>query len=56
MSLQARLDSLKGRHADLETRIDDEDHRPQPDGAVLSRLKLQKLRLKEEMERVSQRS
>ena len=54
MSLQARLDSLKGRHADLENRILDEDHRPQPDGGVLNRLKQQKLRLKEEIERVSQ--
>ncbi len=52
MSLQARIDSLKERHASLETRISDEDHRPRPDDGTLSRLKLQKLRLKEEMERL----
>jgi hypothetical protein len=52
MSLQSRLESLKTRHADLESRISDEDHRPRPDADVMSRLKLEKLRLKEEMERL----
>ena len=52
MSLQARIDSLKERHAGLETRIADEDHRPRPDDLALNRLKLEKLRLKEEMERL----
>jgi hypothetical protein len=52
MSLQSRIESLKTRHASLETRIADEDHRPRPDSEALSRLKLEKLRLKEEMERL----
>lgn len=52
MNLQARLDSLKARHATLERSIAEEDHRPRPDADALSRLKLEKLRLKEEMERV----
>jgi len=52
MSLQSRIESLKERHATLEARIVDEDHRPRPDDAALSRLKLEKLRLKEEMERL----
>jgi len=52
MTLQSRIDSLKERHADLELRIADEDSRPRPDGDVLARLKLEKLRLKEEMERL----
>jgi hypothetical protein len=52
MSLQARYESLRTRHASLETRISEEDHRPQPDAAALTRLKVEKLRLKEEMERV----
>jgi hypothetical protein len=52
MNLQSRLEALKGRHASLETRIPYEDRRPQPDGAALTRLKLEKLRLKEEMERL----
>jgi hypothetical protein len=52
MSLNTRLDALKERHASLETRIFDEDHRPRPDSEALMRLKLEKLRLKEEMERI----
>jgi hypothetical protein len=52
MSLNTRLDALKERHASLETRIFDEDHRPRPDTEALMRLKLEKLRLKEEMERL----
>jgi hypothetical protein len=52
MSLNARLDALKERHASLETRILDEDHRPQPDTEALMRLKIEKLHLKEEMERI----
>jgi hypothetical protein len=52
MSLNTRLDALKERHASLEMRIFDEDHRPSPDSQALTRLKLEKLRLKEEMERL----
>jgi len=52
MSLQSRIETLKDRHASLEVRIADEDHRPQPNGPTLSRLKVEKLRLKEEMERL----
>jgi len=52
MSLYARLDALKERHALLEARIFDEDHRPQPDTETLSRLKIEKLQIKDEMERI----
>jgi hypothetical protein len=52
MSLQARLDALKERHAALESRITDEDQRPMPDSDTLKRLKIEKLRVKEEMERL----
>ena len=52
MSLQARLVALKERHAILEDQIADEDRRPRPDEDHLSQLKLEKLRLKEEMERL----
>ncbi len=52
MSSEARIESLKGRHASLEVKIHDEDSRPRPDGDALNRLKLEKLRLKEEMERL----
>ncbi len=52
MNLQSRLDSLKTRHGLLEGQICAEDQRPRPDEQVLSKLKLEKLRLKEEMERL----
>jgi hypothetical protein len=52
MSLQSRLESLKTRHASLDTKITEEDHRPRPDPETLSKLKLEKLRLKEEMGRL----
>ncbi len=52
MTVQARLDALKERHAALEMRIADEDQRPRPDSETLTRLKIEKLRVKEEMERL----
>ncbi len=51
----ARLDALKERHASLETRIADEDHRPRPDTDTLVRLKIAKLHIKEEMEKLRTR-
>jgi hypothetical protein len=53
MSLQARLDALKERHATLESRILDEDQRPRPDDETLYRLKVEKLHVKEEIEKIS---
>lgn len=52
MSLNTRIDALKERHTSLEMRISEEDNRPRPDTDALTRLKLEKLRLKEEMERL----
>lgn len=54
MSLQSHLLALTERHASLETRIAEEDHRPAPNVQELSRMKREKLRLKEEMERLRQ--
>lgn len=52
MPLDARIASLTQRHATLEQQIFEEDHRPQPNAETLSRLKREKLRLKEEMQRL----
>ena len=52
MSLYARLDALKERHASLESRIFDEDNRPQPDAETIARLKIEQLQIKDEMERI----
>ena len=52
MNLQSRLGSLKDRHAGLESLIAAERQRPQPNTDSLGRLKREKLRLKEEIERL----
>ena len=55
MTLQARIETLKDRHAHLEARIASEDSRPAPDSETMGLLKREKLRLKEEMARLSER-
>jgi len=55
MSLQSRLFTLSERHAALELRIAEEKGRPRPDETALAKLKREKLRLKEEMERLKDR-
>ena len=52
MNLNAHLETLRERHAALETRISDEDQRPQPNNETLSRLKIEKLHIKEEIEKL----
>jgi hypothetical protein len=52
MSLHARLDALQQRHSQLESRLSDEDHRPLPDTETIARLKIEKLQIKDEMERI----
>jgi hypothetical protein len=55
MAEAARIRSLEERHATLEARIAEEGGRPRPDGEALVRLKREKLRLKEEMEKLRTR-
>ena len=43
----AHISALQAKHAELDARINSEEHRPQPDLGTLSRLKKQKLRIKE---------
>ena len=52
MNQAPRLRSLEERHASLERQIGTEGARPRPDDHALVRLKLEKLRLKEEMEKL----
>jgi hypothetical protein len=49
MSVGSRMDSLKEMHHNLEEAIKEENYRPMPDAAVLSGLKRQKLRIKDEI-------
>lgn len=46
---QAHISALESKHAEIESRILEETQRPLPDMATLSRLKKEKLKLKEEI-------
>ncbi|PZN96153.1 MAG: hypothetical protein DCF31_04950 [Alphaproteobacteria bacterium] len=48
----AHLASLNARHAALDASVDAETRRPLPDQVRLARLKREKLKLKEEIERL----
>lgn len=52
MSDQLEMKRLENQHQELETAIYDERKRPLPDTSVLSSLKKQKLRIKDEIERL----
>ena len=43
----AHLSALEGKHADLDSRIAQENQRPHPDDSLIARLKKEKLRVKE---------
>jgi hypothetical protein len=53
MSMHEHVDSLRSKHARLEQLIDEEQHRPLPDHMTVSRLKKEKLKIKEEIERIA---
>ena len=52
MSLDGHLDALKRKHGALESEINDMQSRPAPDESQLVRLKREKLRLKDEIEKI----
>ncbi len=45
------LSALKIKHSDIESRIERESHRPQPDEGTLHALKKQKLQIKDQINR-----
>ena len=47
MTMQDYVESLRDKHAFLEQQIDAEMHRPLPDQLLLSRLKREKLKIKD---------
>jgi len=53
MGQQERIAALRQRHADLEDRIQQENARPHPDDERIAELKREKLRIKDEMERMN---
>ncbi|MEJ5230857.1 MAG: YdcH family protein [Geminicoccaceae bacterium] len=52
MPMREHVESLRSKHARLEQLIEEELHRPLPDQSVISRLKKEKLRIKEQIERI----
>lgn len=53
MTMEDRVETLKARHARLEQEIVEEVHRPLPDQVHVTELKRQKLKIKEEITRLS---
>ena len=49
MTMDAKIESLKRKHATLEQEIGGEVHRPVPDQSMISELKREKLKLKDEI-------
>ncbi len=52
MSMAGHLDSLKRKHGVLEEKIADVSARPMPDQSQVTMLKREKLRLKEQIEKI----
>lgn len=52
MSLKERMDSLKSKHAFLDTQLHQEGLRPSPSADEISRLKREKLKIKDEIARL----
>ena len=52
MSSDDRVDALKAKHAALDLALAEENRRPHPDAAALSELKREKLRIKDELQRI----
>ncbi len=52
MPVAAHLEALKQKHAALDRKIHQEESRPAPNEIGIKRLKLEKLHVKEEMDRL----
>jgi hypothetical protein len=53
MAMDDRIESLKSKHASLEATLQSEVTRPLPDDGLIHDLKRQKLRIKDEIVRLS---
>ncbi|NIQ96579.1 MAG: YdcH family protein [Desulfuromonadales bacterium] len=49
MAIDDRLQALRTRHADLDQQIENEVRRPNPDDSLISQMKREKLRIKDEI-------
>ncbi len=53
MTVEEQVASLKARHAELEEALTQENARPMPDAATIADLKKRKLRIKDELARLT---
>lgn len=53
MTEVVRSQSLKAKHAALENKIDQEERRPHPDVSLVHDLKRQKLKIKDELQKIA---
>ncbi len=53
MKVDEHIAALKAKHANLEEDLQQENRRPLPNSGVLSDIKRQKLRIKDEIRRLS---
>ncbi|WP_082085415.1 YdcH family protein [Magnetospira sp. QH-2] len=49
MSVEDRIAALKAKHHELETALEQENHRPHPDDEAIHDIKRQKLKIKDEI-------
>ena len=49
MTTEERVTALRTKHADLESAIEEEHHRPRPDDVAIAAMKREKLRIKDEL-------
>jgi hypothetical protein len=52
MSLESHVIALRTKHADLDRTLGHEQSRPAPDTKAIKKMKFEKLRIKEEIERL----
>ena len=52
MAMDDHIESLKSKHAELEDLLTQENARPHPDDNLISDLKKQKLRIKDELAKI----
>lgn len=56
MSLLEHVGSLRVKKTQIEDMIDQEQHRPLPDQSILTRLKREKLKIKEQINKIDVRT
>lgn len=53
MSFEERIEALRTKHQTLEAELEVETHRPLPDAVVINKIKREKLKVKDEIARLS---